>query len=166
MELEIIRHEDILFRDLIRVVNIKNAAWPHPIESQLKWILENQSIDDFHVILIDKGEDLAYMDLCPVKAEVDGVMTDFLGIGNVCTKTRGIGHGGILVKKVNAYLDETQAKGLLFCKDKVMRFYEHYGWQVIPTYKVTIDDEGHDDVYVIEYNMPSFRKLRYSDRLF
>lgn len=35
MELEIIKHSDIKHENLMRVINIKNAAWPHPIECQL-----------------------------------------------------------------------------------------------------------------------------------
>ena len=166
MELEIIKHSDISYEDLLRVIDIKNAAWPHPIESQLKWIANNQSSEDLHIILKDGIDDLAYMDLCPVNADVDGHQMCFMGIGNVCSKTKGKGHGGILVTLVNKYLEDNNLKGMLFCKDHVMRFYAHFGWQVISGDKVTIEGEGHEGIYTMCFNTPSFNRMIYSDRLF
>lgn len=166
MELEIIKHENILFKDLLRVIDIKNAAWPHPIESQLKWILGNQNSEDLHVILKDAGEDLAYMDLCPVRAKIDDMDQAFLGIGNVCTKTHGLGHGGILMKEVNKYIEVNGQKGILFCREGVLKFYVHHGWKVIASDKVIIEGEEHADVFTMCYNSPSFNRMIYSDRLF
>lgn len=166
MELEIIQHKDILFRDVFRVIKLKNIAWPHPIESQVKWILENQKEEDFHVILVDNHKDLAYLDLCPVKAEIDGVQTEFLGIGNVCTKNQGLGHGAIIISKVNEYLKMNDKKGLLFCKDALIRFYSKYGWTLLSKDRVTTESENHIGVFTMCYNVPTFEALKYSDRMF
>lgn len=166
MELEIIKHSDISQEDLLRVIDIKNTAWPHPIESQLNWIANNQSCEDLHVILKDGNEDLAYMDLCPVKAVVDDHQMCFMGLGNVCSKTKGLGHGGMLVNLVNKHLVDNNLQGMLFCMDRVVRFYALYGWQVISSDKVTIEGEGHDGVYTMCYNTPSFNRMVYSGRLF
>lgn len=166
MELEIIKHSDISHDDLMRVIAIKNAAWPHPIESQLKWIEDYQSSDDLHVILKDDNEDLAYMDLCPVMAEVDTKPTVFLGIGNVCSKVKGKGYGGKLMNLVNHYIVNNDLKAMLFCKEHVVRFYLHCGWNLIPTNKVTIEGEEHKDILTLCYNTPSFDQMTYSDRLF
>jgi len=167
--LEIIQHKNVLFRDLLRVIDIKNAAWPHPVESQLKWIVENQSSEDFHVILRDSNEDLAYLDLCPVHAVVDGVETEFLGIGNVCTKTHGLGHGGILIKLVNSYLKKSRKRGLLFCKDKVVNFYAHYAWEIVPSVVIIpTDTAAHScsDVITMVYNTSKVNNIVYKDRDF
>lgn len=90
-ELEIIRHNDILFRDLLRAVAVKNVVWPHPVESQVKWIIANMQPDDLHVFLRKSGEDLAYMTLSPVTASVNGVNTPFMGVGCVCSAHPGMG---------------------------------------------------------------------------
>lgn len=166
MELEIIKHSDISQEDLLRIIDIKNAAWPHPIESQLKWIADNQSSEDLHVILKEGGEDLAYMDLCPVMAMVDGHYTSFVGIGNVCTKEKGKGHGGELMKLVNKYIVDNNLRGMLFCMDRVVRFYANYSWQLIPSDSVIIEGEGHEGIYTMCFNIPSFNRMIYSDRLF
>lgn len=89
--LEIIRHNDILFRDLLRAVAVKNVAWPHPVESQVKWIIDNMQPDDMHVFLTENGEDKAYMTLSPVTATVNGVETPFMGVGCVCAAKPGMG---------------------------------------------------------------------------
>ena len=59
-DLEIIKHNDILFRDLLRAVAVKNVVWPPPVESQVKWIIDNMQPVDLHVILKENGEDKAH----------------------------------------------------------------------------------------------------------
>jgi hypothetical protein len=85
MELQFIKHYDILFRDLLRGIAIKNVAWPHPIESQVKWMVDNMQSQDYHVFLKDDDVDKAYMTLSPVKATVNGAIMSFMGVGCVCT---------------------------------------------------------------------------------
>ena len=53
MELIIIKHNDILFRDILRAIAVKNVAWRHPVESQLKWI-----IDNMYILEVNKIEEL------------------------------------------------------------------------------------------------------------
>lgn len=166
MELEIIKHSDISYEDLLRVIDIKKAAWPYPIKDQLKWIADNQSSEDLHVILRDSDYDFAYMDLCPVNALVDDILMCFMGVGNVCSKTKGRGYGGIMLTLVNKYLKDNNLKGMLFCKDHVMRFYAHYGWQVISSDKVTIEGADHEGIHTMCFNSPSFDRMFYSDRIF
>lgn len=166
MALEIIRHCDITHEDLLRVIEIKNTVWSHPLESQLKWIEENLFAEDLHIILEDQGNDLAYMNLCLVSAVVDEKPVQFYGIGNVCTKTHGLGHGRKLMECVNAYLTHNNFMGLLFCMDKVMHFYSRYGWRVISSDSIISIRERRKDVYTMCYNIPPFKKLIYSDRDF
>lgn len=91
MKLQLIKHNDILFRDLLRAVTVKNVAWPHPVDSQLKWIIDNMHPDDLYVFLKENGEDLAYMTLSTVTASVNGVDTPFKGVGCVCSAHPGMG---------------------------------------------------------------------------
>lgn len=166
MELEIIKHCDVSHEFLHRVVEIKNSAWPYPFESQLNWIKENQSPDDLHVILKDNDEDLAYMDLCPVIALVDNMPIHFMGVGNVCTKSHGWGHGGYLMRLINEFFFINKFHGLLFCKDSLVRFYAHYNWVVIPRESVSFEGELHDAACIMCFNTPPFCKIIYSDRFF
>ena len=131
MTLEIIKHKDILFRDLLRAIAVKSVAWPHPIESQVKWIIENIDEEDEHVFLKEDSIDLAYMNL--VKISFTANDTDYMayGIGNVCAAEKGKGYGRELMNRVNDYLKEKKICGLLFCRDALVPFYKLYGWEEV-----------------------------------
>lgn len=131
MKLEIIKHRDILFRDLLRAIAVKSIAWSHPIESQVKWIIENIDEEDEHVFLKEGSIDLAYMNL--VKISFTANDTDYMayGIGNVCAAEKGKGYGRELMNRVNDYLKEKKCCGLLFCRDALVPFYKLYGWEEV-----------------------------------
>ena len=164
-ELEIIRHNDILFRDLLRAVAVKNVAWPHSVDSQLKWIIDNMRSEDLHVFLKGNDVDLAYMTLSPVIANVNGFDTSFMGIGCVCSAKRGVGLGKQLMEGVNKWLKDNNLKGLLFCKKELIPFYEKYGWSLIEPASV-IFTKPHDGVYTMSYNCEDIKKIEYKDCLF
>lgn len=90
MELQLIKHNDILFRDILRAVSLKSVAWPHPVESQLKWIIDNMFPNDLHVFLTDGVADKAYMTLSPVEGLMNGSNTSFMGVGCVCSANPGM----------------------------------------------------------------------------
>lgn len=90
MELQLIKHNDILFRDILRAVSVKSVAWPHPDESQLKWIIDNMYPNDIHVFLTDGEADKAYMTLSPVEGLMNGSNTSFMGVGCVCSANPGM----------------------------------------------------------------------------
>ncbi len=165
MGLQLIIHKDILFRDLLRGIAIKNVAWPHSIESQVKWIIDNMSPDDNHVFLTEEGCDKAYMTLSPVEGILNGSKTRFMGVGCVCAKERNKGDGGKLVSSVNDYLFSNGLYGLLFCKTNLISFYKKNGWQLLPDEIVTLQPQ-HEGVFVMVYNCPEVRSFKYSSRLF
>jgi len=164
-ELEIIKNDDILFRDLLRAVAVKNVAWPHSVESQLKWIIDNMQPEDLHVFLRENDVDLAYMTLSPVIATVNGVDTSFMGIGCVCAVKHGVGLGKQLMVSVNKWLSDNNHKGLLFCKKELVQFYKKYGWVLIEPLCVVFNT-SHDGVYTMSYNCEGIKKIEYKDRLF
>ena len=165
MDLQIIKHNDILFRDLLRGIAIKNIAWPHPIESQVKWIIDYMFPEDNHVFLTEGGIDKAYMTLSPVEGIMNGGKTVFWGVGCVCTSCKGAGYGGLLLTKINQYLMEKGARGLLFCKRHLIPFYEKYNWIVLPQDKVSIPEED-SEIYTMVFNCPAIRFFEYKGRMF
>lgn len=164
-ELEIIKHNDILFRDLLRAVAVKNVAWPHPVESQLKWIIDNMQPDDMHVFLKENGEDKAYMTLSPVTATMNGEETSFMGVGCVCSANPGMGGGKSIVLGVNNFLKKKNQKGLLFCKAQLIGFYEKYNWKVIIPEKVILEPPV-QEIYTMTFNCSEVGKLEYKGRMF
>lgn len=131
MELEIIKHRDILFRDLLRAIAVKSVAWPHPTESQLKWIIDNIDDEDEHIFLKEGSKDLAYMNLVRVFFTANNISFMAYGIGNVCAAEKGKGYGRELMSRVNNYLKEKKCFGLLFCRDALVQFYKLYGWKEV-----------------------------------
>lgn len=131
MELEIIKHRDILFREILRAIAVKSVAWPHPLESQVKWIVDNIGDNDEHIFLIEGSQDLAYMNLVPITFMANNTEFMAYGIGNVCTAIKGKGYGGELMRQVNDYLRKKRHCGLLFCKDALVPFYKLYNWKEV-----------------------------------
>ena len=165
MELQIIKHSVILFSDVLRAISVKSVAWPHPIESQVKWIIDNMNPEDMHVFLTEEGKDVAYMTLSPVKGILNGKESTFLGIGCVCSAVNGMGYGNLLMQEVNCYLEKNNFKGLLFCREGVIKFYQKNNWQVIPRDRIKSEDL-HDDVFTMVFNCEEVRSLEYTDREF
>ena len=131
MELVVIKHRDILFRDLLRAIAVKSIAWPHPLESQVRWIVDNIGDDDGHVFLKEGSEDLAYMNLVKINFIANNTEYMAYGIGNVCAAVKGKGYGRELMNRVNDYIKRKKMCGLLFCKDTLVPFYKQYGWEEV-----------------------------------
>lgn len=165
MELEIIKHNDILFRDLLRAIAVKSVSWSYSVESQVKWIIDNMRPEDLHVFLKENGEDLAYMTLSPVIATVNGVNTSFMGIGCVCSAKHGVGSGRQLMESVNKWLNDNNQKGLLFCKIELVQFYKKNGWVLIEP-SCVVFNTPHEGVYTMSYNCEGIENIEYKDRLF
>ena len=153
MELEVIKHKDILFKDLRRAIDIKSVAWPFPLESQIKWISDNIDDEDEHVFLKDDSKDLAYMNLVKITFMANNKEYMAYGIGNVCTAIKGKGYGGELMRLVNAYLKEKRHCGLLFCKDGLVPFYKLYDWNIVD-YKVCKEPIFPEGIHIMTYLVP------------
>jgi predicted GNAT family N-acyltransferase len=166
MELEIIKHRDILFRDLLRAIAVKSVAWPHPLESQVRWIVDNIDDNDEHVFLKNGSQDFAYMNLVSVIFTAND--TDYMayGIGNVCAAEKGQGYGRELMKRVNEYLKEKKRCGLLFCRDALVPFYELFGWEEVKR-ETCCAPKFADGVHVMTYLAPTeIHNFQYTGKLF
>lgn len=154
MELEIIKHRDILFRDVIRAIVIKSVAWPYPIESQIKWIVDNLDEEDEHVFLKEGTEVLAYMNLVKITFTVNA--TDYMafGIGNVCASEKGKGYGRELMTRVNDYIKQNKHCGLLFCRTALVPFYKLYGWIEVKR-ELCMEPILSADVHIMTYLAPN-----------
>ena len=165
MVFQVVNHKDILFRDILRAIAIKSFAWPYPVESQIKWIIENIKPEDKHVFLTDDGKDEAYMTLSPVEGYINGELVGFYGVGCVCAANPGQGYGKALIESVNDYLKNNQYRGLLFCKKNLIDFYSKFNWVLVQPDKVHFSSQ-HEGVFTMVYNCGRVNELRYDDRLF
>lgn len=166
MKLQLIKHRDILFRDLLRAIAIKNFAWSHSVESQLKWIVDNIDDSDIHVFLRDGDKDVAYMNLVETSFIVNDTEYLAYGVGNVCALEKGKGYGRELMQQVNQYLEQKLRAGLLFCRSALVPFYSQFGWEEVKRDVCEIDSLP-KDVHVLTYLvLEKILTLSYSGKLF
>lgn len=166
MELEIIKHRDILFKDILRAVAIKSVAWPYPCESQLKWIIDNISDSDEHVFLKDGGVDKAYMNL--VKTTFIANDTEYMAYQmiNVCSVEKGKEFGCELMVLANKYLEHKLHAGILFCSEALVPFFSKYGWEEIVCDRLDVESLS-DDVHIMTYLLPEPTiSFQYKGKLF
>ncbi len=165
-KLRIIRHSEASKEDIANVIKLKSIAWPYPFDSQEEWISKNIKEDDLHVFLQTDDVNEAYMNLVDISLEINGVSTKSYGIGNVCTKTKGMGYGNKLMTLVNDYLKMVNRPGLLFCHEFVEPFYVKCGWKKIER-EICFINGLTPEIFIYGYNLPpTLISLKYGERLF
>ena len=76
---------------------------------------------------------LAYLNAVNVDVSINQSMYRMFGIGNVChdKDNAHAGVGSILMACINAFIKKADSIGILLCKEPLINFYEHSGWQII-----------------------------------
>ena len=165
--LRVIKHKEILFSEILEIIDIKYRAWPYSLDKQLLWIIDNIQGDDLHLILNDEGINVAYMDMVDVRLKVGSENVDVYGIGNVCSILKGKGYGKELMKQANEYLVDNNKAGLLFCHIPLIKFYEKFGWSLVPQENMGLSICGDETrMMIFNANWHKDEILTYTDRMF
>ena len=94
------------------------------------------AIDDWEVAIWDGERLLGRLGIVERQALVGGQEVRLAGVGGVGTlpESRGKGVAALALWAANAFLrDELHADfGLLVCSESMARYYERFGWQVVP----------------------------------
>lgn len=166
MELEIIKHKDILFKDILRAIKVKSVAWPYPVESQVKWIIDNLGDFDEHVFLKEGVSDRAYLNLVRITFTSNDTEYMAYGIGNVCSSEKGKGYGKELMLRVGKYLEHKKYAGLLFCHTPLLQFYSRFGWEEIRREVCNLESLS-DKIHVMSLFVPEeTTSFNYNGKLF
>lgn len=162
-KLQIIRHGDVSIQDILDIIDIKSLAWPYDADSQFRWIIKNLQENDMHFILRkeDSAEIVAYLNLVEVEAVFEDGHTLCYGVGNVCSRVRGIGLGRSIMESVNRFLTDSHEIGILLCKDALVPFYRKMGWSSIPN-----SIESLKGINVLTYRQPTISSLLSLGRIF
>ena len=166
--LKIIKHNTILFSDLLKIISIKSKAWPYSLDKQLMWIVEHMQDDDLHLVLTENGKYVAYMDMVNVNLNIGDKIVGVYGIGNVCSELPGKGYGSKLMDQAGNYLIKCNKVGLLFCHIPLINFYQRFGWQLVPLKNIESVICG-EEIRAMVFNIHSLWKseiLSYTDRVF
>lgn len=159
--IKVIKHKDIDQITLDEIVSVKNLSWEYSNQEHLNWIAENLNGNDYHFMLINNNEIIAYLNLVNVNVIYKNKSFPFIGIGNVCSKYKGVGLGKELISEVNNFIETNSLYGILFCKYQLIEFYSKSNWLLIPNINLS------KNVYTMVYNFnldPTL--LKYNDRLF
>jgi hypothetical protein len=160
-DVRFIQHDKLPQGLLDEIIKVKAVAWPYSYNQQCDWIKNNLKSSDIHVLLLDGEKVVAYLNLVEIVVQIDSTELSGFGVGNVCAIEKGKGWGRELLKEVNNYLLENRRLGLLFCKEKLVRFYIKSEWILLPNQRLIISNIG-SQVYTFAYNAPAdFNELKF-----
>lgn len=139
MRFKFCKHSQIAQQEIQKIVDLKKIHWNYTSKEHLNWIERNIKAEDIHVLMFEKEELVAYLNLINIEVIINNTIQPFVGIGNVCSSEKGKGYGSILIKEVNEYLLLQNQTGILLCKDTLLSFYSKNGWKLIDKNKVEAD---------------------------
>ena len=130
MTIEFIRHAECSEELLINICRFKNLNWSYPIESHRRWIDNNLTEGDIHILLKDNDKLIGYLNIVNVSIQCDGETLYVLGIGNVCIHpdNKCLGLGALIMSAAKYYCRRNNRVGVLLCQDKNKAFYDACNW--------------------------------------
>lgn len=131
MEFKFCPHSQLNSQELEKIVDLKKRHWNYSSEEHVNWIQNNINDEDIHVLMFEKEELVAYLNLINTEVIINDTIQFFIGIGNVCSKEKGKGYGGLLINEVNQYLIVQKKLGILLCKVDLIDFYKKYNWKLV-----------------------------------
>lgn len=165
LNIKILNNEEIPTELLDTIISIKSTAWKYTKKEQINWIKNNLNINDFHVLLYDKGEAISYLNLVSTNVFIDEQLTPILGVGNVCTSKTGQGYGGEILRLTSLFLKKNNIIGLLFCKENLVKFYNKFNWNEIKPDSLYIEQKPNDIHCMINIDV-NLKKVQYNEKLF
>jgi len=164
--IRIIRHKSINQQELQKICEIKAKSWQYDFDSQQRWINNNISGNDIHVILENNETPLAYLNLVSIYVIINDVPIEAFGVGNVCSVEKGVGYGSNLLLRVNEYILKESKIGVLFCNKKLLPFYKKLNWRCIDK-KYFLFNKEKVDFEIMVFNIKAkIDKLSYNGKYF
>lgn len=136
MQFKFCTHSQLDKQELEKIVDLKKKYWNYTSEEHLYWINLNVKGNDIHILMFEKEELKAYLNLINIEVRINHITYFFIGIGNVCSREKGKGYGTILFKELNNYLIQENKIGILLCKDSLVPFYLKNDWKLLDKQKV------------------------------
>lgn len=159
----ILTHTELNDDDISKIVGIKNISWNYSFKEHVRWMEDNLHDNDIHLMLYNINNELiGYSNLVHINVLIDGKKTPFIGVGNVCTNRSKKGIGSALMAQVNKYIHENNHRGLLFCKEPLIVFYEKCNWVIARN----VRQENNVISMVYNIDLPPSINIEYIDRSF
>jgi hypothetical protein len=164
-EFKFIPQKSISKNYLQAIVKLKALHWKYSDDQHLDWIEKNLNQDDIHILLLEKSTIVGYLNLVNITVLINNCETKFLGVGNVCTRSSGLGYGKQLLLGLNCYLDSNKLNGILLCKDELVPLYAKYDWRLVLKEQITTPSLKIINVMLYNYNK-AIELLEYNGRNF
>jgi hypothetical protein len=124
-------HFQLNKEDLKKIIDLKKKHWNYTSKEHINWIERNIKAEDIHVLMYEKEELVAYLNLINTQVVINDVIQPFIGIGNVCSMAKGKGYGKKIIEEVNYFLTVNKQNGILFCKENLIDFYKKHKWSLV-----------------------------------
>lgn len=131
MQFKFCKHSQINQQELEKIVDLKKRHWNYASKEHLNWIERNIKAEDIHVLMFEKEELVAYLNLINTEVVIDDTLQPFIGIGNVCSREKGKGYGKKLIIEVNDFVTGIKQNAILLCKDNLVEFYKKFNWTLV-----------------------------------
>lgn len=161
----IIKQSDIIDSDYDHIITLKNQYWEYPYDSQRKWIEDNLSNDDIHMLLFEETCAVAYLSVCHLTCIIDGKKGFACGIGSVCVKdtVKGKGYGRKIIEAANKEIISQKKSGFLLCHSALIPFYKKCGWRECRFGKVMINNKIFEEsVMCINCNLDTLNLIEFN----
>mgnify|MGYP000150308679 FL=1 len=160
------RHDQITSTIIDEIIKVKSVAWNFDYAAQKDWIKNNLKDTDIHLLLFQKEKVIAYLNLIELDIKVDVLDYKAYGIGNVCALEKGRGWGKELIVQTNKYLIKKDKVGLLFCREKLIKFYHKNDWVIVNNNQLTLLKKD-IEIFTMMFNLPNkFINITYMGHYF
>jgi predicted acetyltransferase len=132
MRIEII-DTDLAKRRLNSIAALKSQHWSYPIESQIKWLMQNVAVSDKHVLGWNEATLIGYLRIVSAQGMQGEEVLPLAIVDTVCIdrnhRRRGLGLE--LMGVANRAINHASGVGLLACPPSFVHFYERCRWTVL-----------------------------------
>jgi len=114
-----------------KIINLKKQYWNYSYEEHKKWLENNITNDDFHLVITDSTDCIiSYLNIISTQLTIEDQKIEVSGIGNVCVDKIFVnqGIGQLTLNITNHYLSSINKVSLLLCKPNLVNFYMKTGW--------------------------------------
>lgn len=147
---------------LNEIAQAKSEVWSYTISEHIQWIETRLAPDDLHITIRFSENIVAYASLINIDLTVEGNnMISAFGLSSIFSVKRNEGLGTFLAAVATDYISYKRVAGLLFCKPKLVGFYEKNNWVQFQVENLECAFNLHEIAAMVTPNLKSASQLKY-----
>ena len=144
IKIELVKHHKLEKSILLKIIKLKRQEWKNKLDDQILWIKNNIKKNDIHVILYNEKFIIGYTLLRKrvIKTNSKQIINFYLFDTHIIDKNyrkkkiNNIALSRILMDTILDFIISKKLISLLFCKQKLTRYYRSFGWKVFDKRKI------------------------------